>query len=49
MVVGAGLLNKCDLKVGDTVVLHDKYADKSYALTINGVTGNSADTSVYLT
>lgn len=48
MVVGAGLLDKCDLKVGGTVVLYDKFMDKSYAPRIDETHEDSSDTNVYL-
>ncbi len=48
VVVGAGLLEKCGLRVGGTIVLHDRYADANYALTIGGANGNDAGTSVYM-
>ena len=48
VLVGEGLLDKCDLEVGDPIVLYDKYADKSYALAIDGTTGDYANTNVYM-
>ena len=34
--------------MGDPIVLYDKYADKSYALAIDGTTGDYANTNVYM-
>ena len=48
VLVGAGLLMKCGLEPGDVIVLYDKYADKSYAFTIDEATGDWANTSVYM-
>lgn len=48
VVVGAGLLNKCDLKVGGTVVLYDKFTDKNYALTIDETNDDPSDTNIYM-
>lgn len=48
MLVGRGLLAKCGLALGDTITLHDRFADRDYSLRIAASTGDSANMSVYL-
>jgi len=48
VLVGQGLLDKCGMRVGDTVVLYDRFTDKSYAFVIDAATGDSANMNVYM-
>lgn len=48
VVVGSGLSSKCDIHPGDVVTLTDKFANKTYEVTVDGVWGSSANMNVYL-
>lgn len=48
VVVGAGLLDKTDVRVGDELTLTDRYTGTQYRLTVAGTWGNSTDVRVYL-
>jgi hypothetical protein len=48
IVAGAGLLDKCDLKIGGTVVLSDRFMDRIWAFTIDASNGDVSDTCVYM-
>lgn len=48
VVVGSGLSQKCRIKPGDTLVLFDKYTNKSYELEVSEVWGSTANMNVYL-
>lgn len=48
VVVGAGLLDKTDVRVGDELTLTDRYTGTQYRFTVAGTRGNSTDVRVYL-
>ncbi|WP_147436575.1 ABC transporter permease [Propionibacterium australiense] len=48
VVVGAGLLDKTDVEVGEVLTLTDEYTRQEHRLTIAGTWGNSTDVRVYL-
>ena len=48
VVVGAGLLDKTDVRVGDGLTLTDRYTGTQYRFTVAGTRGNSTDVRVYL-
>lgn len=48
VVIGSGVAEKCDVAAGETVVLHNKYADEDYRVTVSAVTGNAMDMNVYM-
>ena len=48
VVVGAGLLDKTNVRVGDVLTLTDEYTRRTHRLTVAGTWGNSTDVRVYL-
>lgn len=48
IVVGVGLIDKCGLHVGSTVVLSDRFTDRSYAVTVDAANGDVSDTGIYM-
>ena len=48
VVVGSGLAKKCRIKPGDTLVLTDKYTNKTYELVATSIWGSSANMNIYM-
>ena len=48
VVIGNGLSQKCRLEPGDTIVLTDKYTNKTYELAVSDTWGSSANMNVYM-
>lgn len=48
VVVGSGLAKKCRIKPGDTVVLTDKYTNKTYELQATEIWGSTANMNIYM-
>ncbi len=48
IVVGKGLSQKCDLRVGQTYPFIDRFEGKAYDLRVDGITGGDANMDAYL-
>ena len=48
VVIGSGLAQKCRIEPGDTVMLTDKYTNKTYEVAVTGTWGSSANMNVYM-